>query len=99
MCDFITKQKQAQSQCLHPAAFVRIRRALIEACGVARRRDRCGPEETAASKVRAMILADASLVALAEARRLRDIFTLDHADFTVYRLHRRRTFRLWPRVL
>jgi predicted nucleic acid-binding protein len=46
---------------------------------------------------RPMDLADASLVALAEQRRLRDIFTLDHADFRVYRLNRREQFRLWPR--
>ena len=46
---------------------------------------------------RPMDLADASLVVLAEERRLRDIFTLDRADFSTYRLHRRQTFRLWPR--
>jgi len=46
-----------------------------------------------------MDLADASLVALAEERGLRDIFTLDHADFQIYRIHRRQTFRLWPRRL
>jgi len=45
---------------------------------------------------RPMDLADASLVVLAESRGLRDIFTLDHADFRTYRLHRRQTFRLWP---
>jgi predicted nucleic acid-binding protein len=48
---------------------------------------------------RPMDLADASLVALAEERGLRDIFTLDRSDFLVYRLHRRQTFRLWPREL
>jgi predicted nucleic acid-binding protein len=48
---------------------------------------------------RPMDLADASLVVLAEERRLRDIFTLDRADFSTYRLHRRQTFRLWPREL
>ena len=48
---------------------------------------------------RPMDLADASLVALAEQRGLRDIFTLDHDDFHVYRLHRRQTFRLWPHSL
>jgi predicted nucleic acid-binding protein len=46
---------------------------------------------------RPMDLADASLVALAERRGLRDVFTLDHADFQTYRLHRRQTFRIWPR--
>jgi predicted nucleic acid-binding protein len=48
---------------------------------------------------RPMDLADASLVVLAENRGLRDIFTLDHADFRIYRLHRRQPFRLWPRRL
>jgi predicted nucleic acid-binding protein len=48
---------------------------------------------------RPMDLADASLVTLAEERGLRDIFTLDHVDFQTYRLHRRQTFRLWPRSL
>ncbi len=48
---------------------------------------------------RPMDLADASLVALAEERRLQDIFTLDRADFQTYRIHRRQTFRLWPRSL
>ncbi|HMC89942.1 MAG TPA: PIN domain-containing protein [Gemmataceae bacterium] len=46
-----------------------------------------------------MDLADASLVAHAEEHGLRDIFTLDRADFQTYRLHRRLTFRLWPRQL
>lgn len=46
-----------------------------------------------------MDLADASLVVLAETRGLRDVFTLDHADFRVYRLHRRQAFRIWPRKI
>jgi predicted nucleic acid-binding protein len=46
-----------------------------------------------------MDLADASLVVLAEKHGLRDIFTLDHADFHVYRFRRKQTFRLWPRRL
>lgn len=46
-----------------------------------------------------MDLADASLVAIAEERRLRDIFTLDHTDFQIYRIRGRQTFRLWPRSL
>ena len=46
---------------------------------------------------RPMDLADASLVVLAEDRRVRDILTLDRADFATYRLHRRHSFRLWPR--
>lgn len=48
---------------------------------------------------RPMDLADASLVVLAETRNLRDIFTLDHADFRIYRLKGRHAFRLWPREL
>jgi predicted nucleic acid-binding protein len=48
---------------------------------------------------RPMDLADASLVVLAEERRLRDLFTLDRTDFQTYRIHRRQTFRLWPRSL
>ncbi len=48
---------------------------------------------------RPMDLADASLVALAEERSVRDIFTLDLADFRTYRIHGRTTFRLWPRSL
>lgn len=42
-----------------------------------------------------MDLADATLVAVAEARRMSRIFTLD-ADFEVYRLHGRRPFKLIP---
>ena len=42
-----------------------------------------------------MDLADASLVALAEERRLDRIFTLD-ADFRVYRLPRGRSFTIIP---
>jgi predicted nucleic acid-binding protein len=48
---------------------------------------------------RPMDLADASLVALAEERGLRDIFTLDRADFQIYRIRGRQTFRLWPENL
>jgi len=48
---------------------------------------------------RPMDLADASLVALAEAYGLRDIFTLDRKDFQVYRIRRRQSFRPWPRSL
>jgi uncharacterized protein len=48
---------------------------------------------------RPMDLANASLVALAEERGLRDIFTLDHADFRIYRIRRRQAFHLWPRSL
>jgi uncharacterized protein len=41
--------------------------------------------------------AAASLVCLAEDRRLRDVFTLDEQDFRTYRIHGRQTFRLWPK--
>lgn len=44
---------------------------------------------------RPMDLADASLVALAEERKLTRIFTLD-ADFHIYRLHGRRRFEVVP---
>jgi predicted nucleic acid-binding protein len=43
-----------------------------------------------------MDLADASLVRLAEERRVRDIFTLDERDFRTYRVHGRQSFRLRP---
>jgi predicted nucleic acid-binding protein len=43
-----------------------------------------------------MDLADASLVRLAEERRVRDIFTLDARAFRIYRIHGRQSFRLWP---
>jgi len=43
-----------------------------------------------------MDLADASLVRLAEERRVRDIFTLDERDFQIYRILGRQSFRLWP---
>jgi len=46
---------------------------------------------------RPMDLADASLVALADERGVRDVFTLDRADFQIYRFRRREAFRLWPR--
>jgi uncharacterized protein len=42
-----------------------------------------------------MDLADASLVALAEAMNLHRIFTLD-SDFRIYRSHRRRAFQIVP---
>lgn len=46
---------------------------------------------------RPMDLADATLVALAEQRGQRRIFTLD-ADFTIYRLHGRTRFEVIPRL-
>ncbi len=42
-----------------------------------------------------MDLADATLVALAEERKLKRVFTLD-ADFSIYRLHGRGHFDLLP---
>jgi predicted nucleic acid-binding protein len=42
-----------------------------------------------------MDLADATLVATAEARRMRRIFTLD-SDFQIYRLRGRISFELVP---
>ncbi len=44
---------------------------------------------------RPMDLADATLVALAEERRLKRIFTLD-VDFHIYRLHGRQAFEIIP---
>jgi predicted nucleic acid-binding protein len=44
---------------------------------------------------RPMDLADATLVALAEERQLKLIFTLD-ADFHIYRLHGRQAFEIVP---
>ncbi|HEY5708850.1 MAG TPA: PIN domain-containing protein [Solirubrobacterales bacterium] len=46
---------------------------------------------------RPMDLADATLVALAEERNTKRIFTLD-ADFSVYRLHGRAGFELLPTI-
>jgi uncharacterized protein len=43
-----------------------------------------------------MDLADASLVALAETRNLRQVFTLDRRDFHSYRIQGRRRFELVP---
>ena len=45
---------------------------------------------------RPMDLADATLVALAEQLRLYRVFTLDRADFHIYRAHRRRAFDIVP---
>jgi predicted nucleic acid-binding protein len=44
-----------------------------------------------------MSLADATLVALAEMRNIRRVFTLD-SDFTVYRFRGRGGFRLIPSI-
>lgn len=43
-----------------------------------------------------MDLADATLVALAEERDIRTVFTVDRADFETYRLNGRKTFRVIP---
>ena len=43
-----------------------------------------------------MDLADGSLVAIAELNNIQQVFTLDHKDFTVYRLKPRRKFKLMP---
>lgn len=43
-----------------------------------------------------MAFADASLVQVASRLDLCEIFTLDRRDFSVYRLPRRRTFRIFP---
>ena len=45
-----------------------------------------------------MDLADATLVCLAEELKLDSIFTLDHRDFRIYRLHGRGTFKIWPQL-
>ena len=43
-----------------------------------------------------MDLADATLVALAEVLEISKIFTLDHKDFSIYRLKQKRRFTLIP---
>jgi hypothetical protein len=43
-----------------------------------------------------MDFADASLVALGERAGVSKIFTLDHKDFSVYRLKQRKRFKLLP---
>ena len=46
-----------------------------------------------------MDLADASLVALAEAKDMAVIFTLDHKDFKIYRTKNNKPFKLLPHKL
>ena len=46
-----------------------------------------------------MDLADATLVALADALNVSKIFTLDHRDFSVYRFHQKKQFTLIPSSL
>jgi hypothetical protein len=43
-----------------------------------------------------MDLADATLVALAEAENITTIFTLDHKDFKIYRTKQKKRFNLLP---
>ena len=46
-----------------------------------------------------MDLADASLVVVGEALKIRKVFTLDHKDFTIYRPSHARCFELIPKTL
>ena len=46
-----------------------------------------------------MDLADATLVVLGETMNLKDVFTLDHRDFNVYRPKHRKRFKLVPSKL
>jgi len=43
-------------------------------------------------------LADAALVFLAEREAIDTVFTLDHRDFSVYRVHRSRKLRILPAI-
>jgi uncharacterized protein len=43
-------------------------------------------------------LADAALVYLAEREKIDTIFTLDRRDFSIYRISRKRAFRILPQV-
>jgi len=43
-----------------------------------------------------MDLADGTLVVLGESKKTKDIFTLDHKDFTVYRPCHTKSFTLIP---
>ena len=47
---------------------------------------------------RPMDFADATLVHLAARERLSLIFTIDHDDFSTYRLPRRKRFTILPRI-
>lgn len=60
--------------------------------------DRC---RTLMSKYRdlPMDLADAALVAAAETRKIKSVFTLDHKDFSVYRPSHIKRFQLIPQQL
>ncbi|MDP3296205.1 MAG: PIN domain-containing protein [Thermodesulfovibrionia bacterium] len=46
-----------------------------------------------------MDLADATLIAMAEAENIRTIFTLDHKDFKVYKTKHKKHFKLLPSEL
>jgi predicted nucleic acid-binding protein len=46
-----------------------------------------------------MDLADATLVAVAEAENISTIFTLDHKDFGIYKKEQGKHFRLLPEKL
>ncbi len=46
-----------------------------------------------------MDLADATLVALADALNVSNVFTLDHKDFSVYRFQQKKQFTLIPSSL
>ena len=43
-----------------------------------------------------MDFADATLVSLAEETGIHEVFTLDVKGFSAYRIHGRKTFKLWP---
>jgi len=43
-----------------------------------------------------MDFADATLVALAEERKIKEAFTLDRRGFTTYRIHSRKSFTIFP---
>jgi hypothetical protein len=43
-----------------------------------------------------MDFADASLIALAEERKITEVFTLDRRGFTTYRIHSRKIFTIYP---
>jgi predicted nucleic acid-binding protein len=45
-----------------------------------------------------MDFADATLVALAEERRVDEIFTLDRRGFTTYRMNSRKSFTIFPEL-
>ncbi len=60
--------------------------------------DRC---RTLMSKYRdlPMDLADAALVAAAEARKIKSVFTLDHKDFSIYKPSHLKRFKLIPQQI